>query len=101
MTAVAEIEVIAQQVSTFRRPVDKGKGDEMANALTYEEITRIATQQITGFMANSKSCADSGSDLYRDWAVGAYFLWHRITAAMPESDADDARLKRQVGLDDD
>ncbi|UMB78839.1 hypothetical protein FXN80_10735 [Dickeya fangzhongdai] len=71
----------------------------MAQAMTYQEITQIAAAKIEAFMADSarKSDAEAVSGLYRDWAIGVFFLWSDIVGDK-KLPADEERLSRLVGL---
>ncbi|MFP9227571.1 hypothetical protein A0E43_00250 [Pectobacterium cacticida] len=66
---------------------------------TYKGVTSAAEKNIRECMDKARRAgSESMSEMYRNWAYGAYSLWADITA--DEQDFNDwERLRRLAGID--
>ena len=61
----------------------------MSKSWTYDQITDEAEAQIKQHMRDAETSGESDRKMYRDWAAGAYLLWHSLTIGAHEQGADE------------
>ncbi|EHD21816.1 hypothetical protein BrE312_2436 [Brenneria sp. EniD312] len=72
----------------------------MKKTWTYSEVTQGAIAEIERLKREAAQSTGVAADMHRDWALGVFMFWNRITEGQQEP-GDWERLHKLAGLNDD